>query len=70
MSGDDILKPLLDMLNSSRKPVKKEACLVLSNIAAGSEERVERMIRAPGLIERLICMALTETLEVETLFIK
>jgi len=56
VTGDDIqtqvvldcnvLSPLLALLNSSKKALKKEACWTISNIAAGNKSQIQTIIGA------------------------
>jgi len=40
----NILTPLLALLNSSKKGIKKEACWAISNITAGSKTQIQTVI--------------------------
>ena len=42
-------------------------CWILSNITAGNSNQIERIITFPNLIEKLLKIATTDTLEVRTL---
>ncbi|KAH3765034.1 importin subunit alpha-5 [Pelomyxa schiedti] len=51
-----VLPKLLPLLNSPDKPTRREACWLLSNIAAGTSGQICSIAAEPGLFEQVIAL--------------
>ena len=63
----EFLPVSIQLLDHEKKAVRREMCWTLSNITAGNSNQIERIITFPNLIEKLLKIATTDTLEVQGL---
>lgn len=59
-----VINHMLHLLSHSNKNIRKESCWLLSNVAAGSKEQLEAVLKATGLVERIIEIARSDRWEV------
>jgi importin subunit alpha-6/7 len=58
-----ILKHLRSILSSARKVVRKEGCWLASNIAAGTQEQIDRLLRQGSVMRSIVDNALNGSWE-------
>lgn len=49
-----VLQMLAPLLDHSKKNIRKEACWMLSNIAAGNEDQIDQLFQTPNLINMVL----------------
>lgn len=64
MIDENVLHSMQFLLNHERRAIKKEACWVLSNIAAGTEQQIGNVLGKYGCMSRVAEMAEHATWEV------
>jgi importin subunit alpha-2 len=59
-----VLKAVPKLLVHAKKGVRKEACWLLSNVAAGSSAQIETLVKNESLLKQVAEMAVTSDWEV------
>jgi hypothetical protein len=63
--SNNILALLENNLNHHKKVIRREACIVLSNLAAGTKSHVHALISSSNLIERALELFETDSNDVK-----
>lgn len=59
-----LMSKMLGLLNTPKRMLRKEACWVVSNIAAGTQQQIGTVLKTKGCMQQVIQMAMTNEWEV------
>ncbi|KAL7532724.1 hypothetical protein ACHAXR_004801 [Thalassiosira sp. AJA248-18] len=59
-----LMSKMQSLLNHPKRMIRKEACWVLSNVAAGTNQQISTVLRSKGCMQRVVEMAISSEWEV------